>query len=239
MLDRVFAEQSVKAKVDAGFAGGDFMLGGGRLGVPCRGNRVWHVEDGRNAAVSGGGSPTRPILLGWIARVTEMHVDVDGPRENMQSSSIERLPGRRHSLRCTDRQHASIFDGDARCNNGIVGDDVAVMNNKISGHDGHRASSQHSPAAVDREINAGDLARGVAGEKKAGVGYIAVNRYALERVFGRVPLSRFLDADAEALGHIGADLLAEAGAVDHARCYAIDVDVILAHLQRETLGDPA
>src|SRR5271168_3607191 len=68
---------------------------------------------------------------------------------------------------------------------------------------------------------------------------IAVNRYALERVFGRVPLSRFLDADAEALGHIGADLVAEAGAVDHARCYAIDVDVILAHLQRKTLGDPA
>src|SRR5271154_545674 len=42
-----------------------------------------------------------------------------------------------------------------------------------------RSSSQHRPAAVDRQIDAGDLARDVAGEEETGVGDVLIDRDAL------------------------------------------------------------
>src|SRR5688572_7219075 len=47
-------------------------------------------------------------------------------------------------------------------------------------------SSQHRPAAVDRQVDAGDLARGVARQEQAGIGDVDVARHPLERVVGGV-----------------------------------------------------
>src|SRR5579864_2020107 len=99
------------------------------------------------------------------------------------------------------------------------------------------SSSQHRPAAIDRQVHAGDLARDVAGEKQAGVGDVLVDGDALERVIGGVPLRRLFFRDAELLSHVAADLFAEARTIDHAGCHAIDVDVVLADFERKTLGD--
>src|SRR5262245_46851515 len=99
--------------------------------------------------------------------------------------------------------------------------------------------SQHRPATVDRQVDAGDLARGVAGQEQAGIGDIDVARDALERVVGGVALHRLVDRDAEPRRHVGADLVAEARAVDHAGRDAVDVDVVGADLEREALGDAA
>src|SRR5712691_754917 len=101
------------------------------------------------------------------------------------------------------------------------------------------ALSQHRPAAVDRKIDAGDLARGIARQEQAGIGDVDVARHALERIVGGVALGRFVDGDAEALRHVGTNLVAEARPVDHAGRDAIDVDVVGADLERKALGDAA
>src|ERR1700704_6527042 len=62
------------------------------------------------------------------------------------------------------------------------------------------ASSQHSPAAVDRQIGPGDLARDVARQEQASVGDIRVQGDALQGVLRRMALCRLLDRDAEAFG---------------------------------------
>src|SRR3972149_2242196 len=48
-------------------------------------------------------------------------------------------------------------------------------------------ASQHGPAPVDRKVGAGDLARRGTRQEQAGIGNVAVDRHALERVFGGVP----------------------------------------------------
>src|SRR5512135_2963075 len=78
------------------------------------------------------------------------------------------------------------------------------------------ASSQHRPAAIDRQVDAGDLARHVAGKKQTGVGDILVDGDALERIVGGVALRRFFLRDAELLRHVAADFFAEAWTIDHA-----------------------
>src|SRR5580692_10157211 len=85
-------------------------------------------------------------------------------------------------------------------------------------------SSQHRPAAIDRQVDTGDLARDVAGEKQTGVGDVVVDGDALQRIIGGVPLCGFFFRDAELLRHVAADFLAEAGAVDHPGRDAVDVD---------------
>src|SRR5262249_44965753 len=101
------------------------------------------------------------------------------------------------------------------------------------------AASQHGPAAVDRQVDAGDLARGVAGEEQTGVGDIGVVGDAFEGVVGGVALHCFVDANAELFRHLGADLVAEARPIDHAGRHAIDVDVVGPDLERKALGDAA
>src|SRR5712692_5817853 len=99
--------------------------------------------------------------------------------------------------------------------------------------------SQHRPAAVDRKVDAGDLARGVTGEKQAGIGDVDIAGDALERVVGGVALDRLVDGDAKAARHAGADLVAEARTIDHPGRDAVDIDVVGADLEREALGDAA
>ena len=117
----------------------------------------------------------------------------------------------------------------------------AVADDEIGGRGGHCGVGphRHRPAAVDRKVDAGDLAGHVAGEKQAGIGDVGVHGHALERVIGGVTLRGLLDADIEALGHVGADFFAKARSVDHAGRDAIDVDVVLADFEREALGDAA
>src|ERR1700685_4008454 len=100
-------------------------------------------------------------------------------------------------------------------------------------------SSQHRPAAIDRQVNTGDLARDVAGEKQTGVGDVVIDRDALQRIIGGVPLRGFFFRYAELLRHVAADFFPEAGPVDHAGGDAVDVDVVLADFERKTLGDAA
>src|SRR5215470_14329048 len=50
--------------------------------------------------------------------------------------------------------------------------------------------SQHRPAAIDRQVDTGDLARGVARQEQAGIGHVGIGRHALERVVGGVALDR-------------------------------------------------
>src|SRR5579863_4399486 len=101
------------------------------------------------------------------------------------------------------------------------------------------SSSQHRPAAVDGQVHAGDLARHIAGEKQAGVGDVLVDGDALQRIVGGVTLRGFFFRDAELLRHVAAHFFAEARAVDHAGRNAIDVDIVLADLERKALGDAA
>src|SRR6185436_1861014 len=101
------------------------------------------------------------------------------------------------------------------------------------------ATSQHCPAAVDRQVDAGDLPRHVAGEKQAGIGDIDVGRYALERVIRGVQRGGVLQGDVEAARHVGTNFVAEARAVDHAGRNVIDVDVVDSYFERKTLGDAA
>src|SRR5579863_4491923 len=76
-------------------------------------------------------------------------------------------------------------------------------------------SSQHRPAAIDRQVDASDLARYVACEKQAGVGDVLVNRDALQRIIRGVTLRGLFFGYAELLRHVAADLFAEARAIDH------------------------
>src|SRR5205807_6861889 len=99
--------------------------------------------------------------------------------------------------------------------------------------------SQHRPTAVDRQVDAGDLARRVARQEQTGVGDVHVGRDALERVIGGMARGRLFDRDGEAARHLGAHLLAEAWAVDHAGRHAVDVDVVRPGFEREALGDAA
>src|SRR5712691_7887467 len=99
--------------------------------------------------------------------------------------------------------------------------------------------SQHRPAAVDRQVDAGDLARGVARQEQAGIGDVDVARHPLERVVGGMARHRLVDGDAEPRRHVAADLLAEARTVDHAGRHAVDVEVIAADLERVALCDAA
>src|SRR3981081_750746 len=87
-------------------------------------------------------------------------------------------------------------------------------------------SSQHGPTAVDRKIDAGDLALGVACQEQAGIGDINIVGHALERVVGGVVLDGLVEADAQLLRHVRADLVAKARTVDHAGGDTIDVDVV-------------
>src|ERR1700722_3077823 len=99
--------------------------------------------------------------------------------------------------------------------------------------------SQHGPAAVDRQIDPGNLAGRITGKKQTGIGDVAIHRDALERIFGGVALGGFCDADIEPFRHVGADLVTETRPVDHARRDAIDVDVVLADFERKAFGDAA
>src|ERR1700722_10218430 len=62
-------------------------------------------------------------------------------------------------------------------------------------------SSQHRPAAVDRQVDTGDLARDVAGKKQTGVGDVIIDRDALQRIIGGMPLGCFFFRYAELLRH--------------------------------------
>src|SRR5271168_3995969 len=77
-------------------------------------------------------------------------------------------------------------------------------------------SSQHRPAAVDRQVDTGDLARDVARKKQTGVGDVVIDRDALQRIIGGVPLRGLFFCDAELLRHVAADFFAKTRTVDHA-----------------------
>src|ERR1700674_4429897 len=99
--------------------------------------------------------------------------------------------------------------------------------------------SQHDPAAIDRQVDAGDLTRDVAGEKQARIGNVGIRGHALQRIVGGVPCRGLLDRDVEPARHVGAHLLAKARAIDHARRHAIDIDVVGTDLEGKALGDAA
>src|SRR5580693_5116367 len=54
-----------------------------------------------------------------------------------------------------------------------------------------------------------------------------------------MPLRRFFFRYAEPLRHVAADFFAKTRSIDHAGGDAVDVDIVLADLERETLGDAA
>src|SRR5262245_44370706 len=99
--------------------------------------------------------------------------------------------------------------------------------------------SQCRPAAVDRQIDPGDLARNIACQKQAGVGNVGICRDALERVFVGVALCCLFLRYAQALCHVGTDLVAEARTIDHARRNTVDIDVVGSELHGEAFGDAA
>src|SRR4029079_1081954 len=100
-------------------------------------------------------------------------------------------------------------------------------------------ASQHRPAAIDGQIDSGDLARCIAGKEQAGIGNVDIARYPLERVVGGMQFGGLVDGDAQTRRHVGTDLVAEPGTIDHSRGDAIDIDVVGADLEGEALGDAA
>src|SRR5262249_60146323 len=83
--------------------------------------------------------------------------------------------------------------------------------------------SQHRPAAVDRQVDAGDLARHVARQEQAGIGDVDIAGYPPERVIGRVAPGCLLDREGEAGRHLGAALVPKGRAVGHAGAHARSV----------------
>ena len=81
--------------------------------------------------------PLREIFLLRIAGIAEMDVNVDGAGQNMQPARIQRLPGRRHRLRRTDRMDQAVLDRDAGVIAGVRRDDRAAIDDEIDrvGHD--------------------------------------------------------------------------------------------------------
>src|ERR1700761_6740695 len=57
------------------------------------------------------------------------------------------------------------------------------------------ASSEHRPAAIDRQVRAGDLARGIACKKQASIGHVVINRDPLHCILGGVAFCGLLDRD--------------------------------------------
>src|SRR5271156_966224 len=98
-------------------------------------------------------------------------------------------------------------------------------------------SSQHRPAAVDRQVDTRDLARDVARKKQTGVGDVVIDGDAFQRIIGGMSLRGFFFRYAELLRHVAAVFFPETGTVNHARRDAVDVDVVLADFERKTLGD--
>ena len=118
--------------------------------------------------------PRREVLLVRIAGIAEMHMHVDRAGQHVQAGSVERLARGRHRLVGADRDDVAVLDRDARRRSTASGrDDLAAADDEIGCRSSCR-SSQHGPAAVDRQVDAGDLARHVAREEQAGIGDVAV-----------------------------------------------------------------
>src|SRR5258708_7306203 len=98
--------------------------------------------------------------------------------------------------------------------------------------------SSHRPAAIDREVLAGDVARALAGEEPDRVGDVLVGADPAQRIL-LLPIAPHVGrGSAGALRALGADAL-EARPVDHAGRDRVDVDVVLADLERDALGQTA
>ena len=211
------------------------------FGVADGRQRVRHVEHGGDAAERRRRRAAAEVFLVRIAGVAEMHVNVDRAGQDMQPGRIQRFARRRHRLRRADGVDLAVLDRDAGAIASASGETIVppLMTRSTFSDIVMHLPSQHRPAAVDRQVDAGDLARYVAGEKKTGIGDVVIDGDALERVVGGVALGGLLLRDAELLRHVAADFFAETRAVDHAGRNAVDVDVVLADFERKTLGDAA
>src|SRR5260221_4701313 len=73
----------------------------------------------------------------------------------------------------------------------------------------HHAASQHRPTAIDWQVDAGDLARNIAGEKQASIGDVGIAGDALKRVIRSVALGSLVDGDPPTRRAIGSNLVPE------------------------------
>ena len=103
-----------------------------------------------------------------------MHVHVDGAGQDVQAAGVERLARRRHGVVAPTASDRAVLDRDAGRDDAVRRHDVAAVDDEIGRAHRMASSSQHGPAAVDRQVDAGDLARHVAGQEQAGVGDVAV-----------------------------------------------------------------
>ncbi len=127
------------------------VLGGQDFRRAGRRDGIGHIEDGRDAAEGRSGGAAFPIFLVRIARIAEMHVHIDGARQDMQTAGVESLRACGMASAAPTGQHAAILDRQARVDNAVGRHDLAIMDDEIGVHD--RSScypSQHGPAAVDR-----------------------------------------------------------------------------------------
>src|SRR5207253_4478697 len=83
-------------------------------GVRHRRDRVWHLENGRDASRSGGPGRVREILLFGKARIARVDVRVDEPRKDQLAGGIDLLLYTTACARWLDGNHALVFDPDIR-----------------------------------------------------------------------------------------------------------------------------
>src|SRR5215472_18107929 len=101
MVDAVLREQAVQTVIDVRFLRCLLFKGKG-LGRSGRRIDIWHLEHCRNAAHCSCGCAGLPVLLVRITRLAEVHMDVDGSREEMETGCVKRFPCGRHRTLLAD-----------------------------------------------------------------------------------------------------------------------------------------
>ena len=158
------------------------VFGGKRLGRRDGRNGVRHVEYGCDPAKGGRGRAAGKVLLVDVTGIAKMDVDVDSRRAGCAARRrrASRAPAACfRARRCVDR---AVGDGECCALISASGATITppwITRSAVDGFQTSSHSSQRRPAAVDRNVGAGDLSRGVAGEKQAGVGDVTVQRIRL------------------------------------------------------------
>ena len=193
VLDGVLAEQPVEPEIDVRLLGRHLVLGREDLRRAGRRDRVRHVEHGGDAAErrrSGAAARSPPCADSRDRGNAHASSIAPGSTCMPLASSVSRAGGMAASAPTAMTTPSLIatlasitLSGETTLPYRMTRSAVIIV-----------GSSQHGPAAIDRKVDAGDLARCVAGEEQAGVGDVGVAGDALERVFGGVALDRLLDA---------------------------------------------
>ena len=98
----VLADVAVDAEIDHGLPLRDFELLQHRFGSRGRRVGVRHIEHRGDAADRRGLRRAGPGFLVGEAWLAEVHVHVDGTRQDVEAARVDALPGRRHRFRGAD-----------------------------------------------------------------------------------------------------------------------------------------